>query len=478
MNQQLVRGQALIEQSEVQNWDKALDTGFNAGLQAGAIVRAKANAEKKAINNKVAGYINQLSSDIDLTELTESQGLAVKNYLVKERNNYAQMASRLARIEDPSSSEYSELVDGMNSVRRSFANLSSQLKNYKEEKVSYLKDFDDRRISNGNDLGSLSNASKIYTNEGEMGIGPGGQLTFWNENKGDYENYSTIQKPFLKDFKAAESFLKVNESVYNSGKPLDGAREKMLRNRVNTMISAGGRDTLLSLATDDFIVEGGLNIQDQSLFEPGNEDALREFVVDSYMNALSDTAEQGYRDNKPRSSSGSRSGNSQNGMTPAMQAEIQGSVNVAQEALQIANLATIKATGRDIEEKTYAIVDAVNRIDPKAQNAPYVTRGQMYSAFREEMDLKDSDETRNLFKRRFGNSQIYRYNASDPLSSRPSNIDTRDPKALYEFYLKNSDASKRAINYHLNNWDNYTKPNTKEVEAKVTPKTETTKNFG
>lgn len=474
MNQQLVRGQALIEQSEVQNWDRALDKGFNAGLQSGAIARANAKAEKNKLNNKVANYINQLNSDVDLTELTENQGNAVKNYLVENRNKYASMASQLAKIEDPSSPEYSQLVDGMNSIKRSFANLSNQVNNYKQDKVSYLKDFDDSRISNGNDLGNLYNASKIYTNEGEMGIGPGGQLAFWNDNKGEYENYSTIQKPFLKDFKAASSLMKVNESVYNSGKPLTGARKDMIRRQLNTMISSGGRDTLLSLATDDLIVDGGLGIQDQALFEPGNEDELRGVVLDSYMEALSDTAAQGYNDNRPKSSG--RSGRGPSGMTAAMQAEISGSTPSVQKALQIAQLGNLKATGRDIEEKTRTIVDMVNAVDPKAQNAPYITRSQMYSIFRKDAELKDSDETRQAFKNQLGNAQIYRYNARYPTESRPLNINTRDPKALYEFYLKNSDASKRAVNYHINNWDSYTKP-------KETPKEENTqatanKNFG
>jgi len=70
------------------------------------------------------------------------------------------------------------------------------------------------------------------------------------------------------------------------------------------MISQGGRQTLLSLASDDFILEGGLGLQDPSLFEVGNEDALKAAVIDGYMNTLKDSAKQGDIDKRPSSGRG------------------------------------------------------------------------------------------------------------------------------------------------------------------------------
>ena len=147
MDQGLVRGEALIGQSKQQNLAKSFQEGFEGVLQEVAVNRAKDLAEKKAINNRVGNYINQLNSDIDLTELMPSQNKAVKDYLVKNRNEYASYASEIAKIEDPSDSRYLELVDKMNGIKRSFGNLASQVKNFKQDKVSYLKDFDDKRIS-------------------------------------------------------------------------------------------------------------------------------------------------------------------------------------------------------------------------------------------------------------------------------------------------------------------------------------------
>ena len=171
MDQGLVRGEALIGQSKQQNLAKSFQEGFEGVLQEVAVNRAKDLAEKKAINNRVGNYINQLNSDIDLTELMPSQNKAVKDYLVKNRNEYASYASEIAKIEDPSDSRYLELVDKMNGIKRSFGNLAGQVKNFKQDKVSYLKDFDDKRISNGNTIGSLGTAANLYTEDGGMSVG-------------------------------------------------------------------------------------------------------------------------------------------------------------------------------------------------------------------------------------------------------------------------------------------------------------------
>jgi plasmid maintenance system antidote protein VapI len=207
MNKGLVAGEAFVRQSSQPTWNQAFTEKLNTSLSQVAQLNAIKKAERMAANAKVSTYINQLNSDIDLTNLTDSQQQAVTNYLVEERNVYADAASQISKIEDTSSEEYLNLRDKMNGIQRSFSNLATQLNGFKEDKISYLKDFDDNRVSDGNEIGSLKKASRIYTDEGSMGIGPGGQVTFWDDDKLKYENYSTIQKPFLKDFAAADSIV-------------------------------------------------------------------------------------------------------------------------------------------------------------------------------------------------------------------------------------------------------------------------------
>ena len=454
MNKQLVAGEAFVRQSSQPTWNKALTTGLNNSLSELYKRNAVKKAERQAANARVSGYINQLNSDIDLTNLTDGQQKAVTNYLVEERNKYAESARQIAKIEDTASEEYLNLRDQMNGIQRSFGNLANQLNGYKEDKISYLKDFDDNRVSDGNEIGSLSKASRIYTNEGSMGIGPGGQVTFWDDDKLKYENYSTIQKPFLKDFAAADSILQLNESVYNAGQSLSGARQDMVRNKLKNMINSGGRDTLLSLASDDFLIEGGLNLQDPSLFEPENQELLSEMVLDSYMDAITNTASQGANDKRPAT------GRGQGGFSGALKDEIVTSEAVVNNALNFSRLsANVPANQR--EQKSKALVNEINKIDTST-NTKYMTRGELYQQYLTVNKLDDSKEDRERFKNDFGMSQLYSYNPKSLALSEVQGVpvNTDDPRELYKFYLDNLKLSSKARNYFYGNYDNYTQTTT------------------
>tara|TARA_R110002050_G_scaffold146529_2_gene271953 strand:+ start:39 stop:1457 length:1419 start_codon:yes stop_codon:yes gene_type:complete len=464
MNQQLVKGEAFVRQTAQPTYLKEFKGRLNAGIGQVAQINAAKKAERNQINNKVSTYINQLNSDIDLTNLNESQQQAVTNYLVEERNKYAEAATQITKIEDPSSQEYLNYRDQMNGIQRSFGNLANQLNKYKEDKVSYLKDFDDRRVSDGNEIGSLKKASRIYTDEGSMGIGPGGQVTFWDDDDGKYENYSTIQKPFLKDFKAADNILALNESVYSSGKALTGARKDMIRNKLKNMINSGGRDTVLSLASDDFLISGGLNLQDPSIFEPENQDMLADTVLDSYMTALTDTAAQGANDKRPASRRGT------GGYSGALKDEVNVSGPVANNAMEFSKFGTPVAANQR-ENKAREMVNIINSVDPTSKQV-YASRGEFYDMWTNGYDLDDNKETRAKFSQQYGPSQIFSLNPKDIPGSKPLAINTDDPYQLYEFYLKNTGLSTKARNHYLTNFDGQKKEsNPKQTKTNNNPST-------
>jgi len=468
MDQGLVKGAAYLGASNQSNWGEAFQKGLGSSLQESAINRARKVAQKQAINAKVGGYIDNLNSEIDLTKLTPEQNNAVTNFLVENKNKYARAASEIARLDDPTDPRYMELRDEMNGVQNSFTNLANQVNAFKEDKVSYLKDFDDRRISDGNSVDALTNAAGIFTDAGSIGIGEGGNLNFWNEEKGEYENYTNIQKPFLKDFKGANNILSLNEKVYNAGSSLSGARQNMIRNKLKNMISSGGRDTLLSLASDDFLIEGGLNLQDPSLFDPANQDLLQEAVLNSYMDALIDTAAQGARDKKPARGKGS------GGFSGALQDEINLSGPIVEEAMKFANLGGLANEGG----KATAIARYINSTNLSSKSMPYISRDEFFEDYMDVMDFDDDEvaEAEKEFVKEYGNAQIFKYNGQNPGQSRGINVDINDPQSLYKFYLQNSNLGSKATNYHLGNWDRYSGSTEQKQETK---KEETsTGNFG
>ena len=467
MNQGLVKGAALVGQSKRSNWAEAMQQGLNSSLQAAAINRSKQIAKKQKINATVAGYIDGLNSEIDLTQLTGEQQGAVTNFLVENKNTYARAASEIAKIDDATDPRYMELREQMNGVQNSFKNLAGQVNAFKEDKIAYLKDFDDRRISDGNGIGSLASAAKIYTDQGNIGVGKGGNLNFWDADKEEYTNYANVQKPFLKDFKSANNILSLNESVYSAGSSLSGARQNMIRNKLKNMISSGGRDTLLSLASDDFLIEGGLNLSDPSLFEPANQDLLQDAVLNSYMDALSDTAAQGARDKKPARGKGS------GGFSGALQDEINLSGPVVEEAMQFSNLSQMPEAN-----KATAVAQFINSTNLSSKSMPYISRAEFFEDFIEVKDYDDDEiaEAEKAFTKEYGNYQIFKYNGSNPGDSRGINVDINNPQSLYKFYLQNSNLGSKATNYHLGNWDKYSgsteqKQETKEEET-------STNNFG
>ena len=452
MNQQLVKGEAFVRQTAQPTYLKEFTSRLNAGVGQLAQINAAKKAERNQINNKVSTYINQLNSDIDLTNLNDSQQQAVTNYLVEERNKYAEAATQITKIEDPSSQEYLNYRDQMNGIQRSFSNLANQLNKYKEDKISYLKDFDDRRVSDGNEIGSLKKASRIYTDEGSMGIGPGGQVTFWDDDDGKYENYSTIQKPFLKDFKAADSILSLNESVYSAGQTLSGARQDMIRNKLKNMISSGGRDTVLSLASDDFLIEGGLNLQDPSLFEPENQDLLADTVLNSYMDALINTSKQGANDKRP--ASGSRTG----GFNGALKDEINTGGPIVNKAMDFAKAFAVDVPSNQRETKTREMVAIINSIDPSSKLV-YNSRSQFFNALlnAKNSDWEDTKEGRARFNQKYGSAQIFAIDPNDGQESKGIAINTDNPQDVYEFYLKNTGLSSKAQGYFIDQFRNQQK---------------------
>ena len=436
----LIRGAALVGASKRTNWAESFQKGLNNSLAAYEVNKRRKKAAKDTINAKTASYINSLNSEIDLSELTGEQQGAITNYLVKKRNEYAQAASRIARIEDPASSEYMQMRDQMNGVQLAFNNLAKQLGAYKQDKAAYLQEFDKGMLSEGNELNVLNEAADIYTDKGIMGVNEGGGLVFWNEENGNYNSYNDVQKPFLKDFKTADGILQMNESIYSSGAPLSGARRNMIRQKLNNMISQGGRDTLLSLASDDFIVEGGLGLQDPELLAKENEAALKQAVLDGYMGALEDSARQGYADKQARSRSASGRGRT------ALDQEIAASGNVHQDALEFAKLAGFEAAST--EEKAGRIATELNSLDPTG-SGEYVSRGQAYNDWLDSNDLDADEESAEQFRKLYPRSfQLFYYGSR---TQKPEGVNINDPMSLYELYINNSNLSKKAKNYIITN---------------------------
>lgn len=435
INKDLIRGEKLRRKTQMfSDPGKSIIDGMQASINLMNQDISERKAKKNAANQRIATYINELSSDVDLTELTSEQQASVTSYLVEGRNKYAEAANALSKIEDYSSPLYMEYKSVLEDVNRSFKSLASQINNYKNDKIAYLKDFDESLLSSGNTADDMDESSKMYTNEAELGVGENGQLVFWNEKAGEYSNYGNMPKPFLKDFTSADKIIELNESLYNKGQALTGSTETLTRQKLNNMVSKGGRDTLLSLASDDFILEGGLGLQDPALFEVGNEDALKKAVIDGYMNVLSESAKAGQLEKQPKRGSGG-------GFAGALRDEISVSGPLIQSAGDFSKMTPQNSTLKEM-------VNTLNTINPN-KPGDYLTKDDVYTMFLETYEMDDEPESLAAFKRNYGDSEIF-VASNDDVVGIP--IDVNNPKDLYKLYIQSTKLSNKAKNYFISKY--------------------------
>jgi hypothetical protein len=296
----------------------AFASGMSTAMEANTLRSAERKRRQNAAATEMKNYSVAMKDDINLENLTPDQKNAVTTFLIDQRNKYANAASLAANISttDPT---YTRLVSEMNSVNRSFEVLKNNLDVYKQNKVQYSNDIKKNTVSAGVDPDEWQATTNLYTGKSIMAVGENGELLF--DNNGVWTNYNEMPSYFSKDFATADKILETANQLYNSKSQLTGSRRNLVRNQLLNMVATGGRQTILSLAYDDLITEGGLGSVPEEYLVMENEDMLRNWVVDSYMKMFEATANEGYANYKSTqtSSKSSSSGKSNKKMSYAQE---------------------------------------------------------------------------------------------------------------------------------------------------------------
>lgn len=242
----------------------------------------KEKQEVNAITNKVNASMSNMS-DMDLSDITFDQKTTIKNYLVGQRNIYAQAANEIAYISDSSSSEYQYYADIMSEVNNNISNLSGQLKNYKEAKVQYEADNDKRIWSGGvGNAAAQSQSSSIYgfdeENKAQLQIGDGGNMQFnYNNNVVNWTNH---KDPYLKNFKTAEYITNTANTIANNRLELTDEKANTIRLTLDNTLADD--EALRSLVAGDFEYEG-INLKD-IIYNEKDPNATKKEVIDRIIN--------------------------------------------------------------------------------------------------------------------------------------------------------------------------------------------------
>ena len=264
-------------------------------------------------------HMNDMKTDMDLTSFSESETASIRNFLLAERNKYAEAAKKVATIDDRSSSEYLSLVDTMNSVNNSFVNLSKQLQAYKKNKVEYAEDQLSNSLSKGMDPEQNRQAMIMYgfydankdkksdsnydapfqiLDKGNIGFNIDGKVVPYNE----------VPAPIYKDYKLANSILKANESVYKSGQPMTKTESDMYRLKLEEALQ--DPNSLRSIVYD-FDSELGMrdigNMWDSNKNKDGAVEEVRSMVINRLLKARVDVASEGAAEKERKKAASKRS---------------------------------------------------------------------------------------------------------------------------------------------------------------------------
>lgn len=275
--------------------DKFTDIGgaFTAGATSGTALSASSLPQKrqaiKYIDSQVKGYIDSLNTDLDLVGLSNQEQGSVRGFLDTKRMEYADLATQLTQT-DATSPYYSELKSKMDGIKSSFVGLGKQIENFKQRKVEYLDDFDNGRLSKGNNPESYDKAAKVYAG-GALSIDSNGELYVVTDDGKEITKYSEIKDPFLKSFDVADKIADQSLKLYNAAEPISEPKKNLLRNDLKTMLSESG--ALESIVEDGLIGNQPLNVDLDAY--PTREDAIddvAEILLQGYIDSAADGAKE------------------------------------------------------------------------------------------------------------------------------------------------------------------------------------------
>jgi len=252
-------------------------------------------------DKEIRKYIDNLGPGAEIDKLPGSMQKPVTDFLNSSRMKYGELARRVAKT--PAGSPfYMQARSEMNKIQSQFKNLSSQLDNFKNLKQEYLSDFDSGVISKGSDSSILK---RLFSTDDYLIDLSNGSLEF-TLNDGSKVSASNLPKYFNRNAKAVNGLLKLNQQAYKNALPIDKTSDYLYRRQVRQLVTQGGRDGLLSLATDVFLDNAmidvdNLNDPNYYLLAEENHEQLRDFVINSWMDGISTASNEAYTRKQRRS---------------------------------------------------------------------------------------------------------------------------------------------------------------------------------
>lgn len=256
---------------------------------------AREKAIKQANNDRVNAYLDKLPDGVELAKIPPKYKGDVQNWAMNKKSEIARLKLAIKNSE-AGSPQNLQLRQEVQKHESAFENLNNQLTNYHGYKDEYLKTTYEGNLSDANNPDKVNVLSGVYTDKMGMIISDSGDLMF--ENDGGAIKFNDLPDYTVKDNAAAGEILNMNEQAFKSKSPLSKGQEQIYRLKLNKMMN--NRDTVKSLAMDDFIMEGGLGLDRNLIFDDSRSEELRETVVNSYLDMFKNTALDSYNTNQSK----------------------------------------------------------------------------------------------------------------------------------------------------------------------------------
>ena len=326
-----------------------------------------------------------MPAGIELSKIPPAQQENVANWSKQMKFKYAEAARILPTLE-AGSEEYVEAMSTMTNIKNSFVNLNNNLETFKANKTEYLKSSSSGALSKGNDSKQGNLLASIYTDESDMIFDENGNMAFQNGDA--VVNINDVPDYFNKDFKSADTLININSDIYNAGQKLDPTMSNMYRQKILNMIRQGGRETTLSLATDDLIQEGGLGIVDQDLlYNPERQEELEQVVVDNYMSILNSSADAGFKKKADAAAAAAAAKGNNNKSNP-----FKGYGQANEDFLNTTSgfiEESFNDTSKGVAEDPSLIVSAIKNIDPQSDVSQY-DRNTFFEMWSKSEDVRET----------------------------------------------------------------------------------------
>ena len=283
----LVEGAGKMYQSQNKSFGVDLTSGFEAMSRNISAANTQREAQREATEAKAANYLGQMEA-IDMGVVPPTYKGNVEGALRGIKNEYFNTAMALKNMK-PTNPEYLDLRDKLNSLNGSIRKISSTFADLAKNKKEDLEFISNRGYSAGNDQSKVDFLNSVLTGEAEMSIDSSGNVLF-NHN-GEFKSYENLPNIMPYDAKAFDSILTTLDGASNLNRQLTDSDRTLYKSKLMNIIKSGGRDTAISLGSDDFLVDGGIGLGGEAEYD-ANPEAYKQRLLNSYMGLFENAANE------------------------------------------------------------------------------------------------------------------------------------------------------------------------------------------